>query len=227
MQATDNTTGENVALKRIPHEMFIQRELEIIELMAHPNVMNAREILIGETEIVIVQDLMNSGSLSRTIARNGHRLSEREACYFGHQLLLGLEFIHSMNVAHRDLKPGNLLISHAPPAKPVLRIGDFGAAEFFPSDGTDFLNELHVGTYRYSAPEQAKGIDYGSAVNIFACGITICEMMTGRPVFRGRTKEEIFASILTLTAPPKSFLYLFFAKAYRWLVGKSSPEDIP
>lgn len=100
--------------------------------------------------------------------------------------------MHSISIAHRDIKPENIFVAYKPPVRPILRVGDFGASGHYPSDGTKYANPPLVGTYRFMAPEIVRGEEYGPEVDIFSCGATIFEILTGIRAFTGQSKEEIF-----------------------------------
>ncbi len=223
---TENATGKRVALKVISNTRFPYSELEIIETMDHPNIMGAIEILVGRNHTVVVQELMRHGDLSKVLAQRGSRLSERWARRMAYQLLLGLEYLQSIAIAHRDIKPGNIFVSCTSSSSPILRIGDLGSAAYYPPDGEKYPNPPLAGTYPFMAPEIVRGEGYGPQVDMFSCGATIYEMLTGKRAFLGQSKEEIFECILQRTATPPSTLWSYGTKCIRRWSGFSSRQEM-
>lgn len=118
------------------------------------------------------------------------KLSEASAHqYFGH-LIDGLEYLHSQSIIHHDIKPGNMLIT----ADGVLKISDFGVAEqFSPYDNSDMLCEEFSGTHQFLSPEVVDGSSSycGTKVDIYAAGVTLYNMVTGRYPFEFHSEANI------------------------------------
>ena len=107
-------------------------------------------------------------------------------------LAQAVSYAHEQGVLHRDLKPGNVLLSEDDQPK----IADFGLAKFFLSDQSQTATGCLVGTPSYMAPEQAMGSkDVGPAADVYALGAIMYEMLTGRPPFQGETALDTLAQV--------------------------------
>jgi serine/threonine protein kinase len=137
--------------------------------------------------------------------------------YFLYQILRGLKYIHSANVLHRDLKPGNILIN----ANCDLKICDFGMARTMTStDSSNFMTE-YVVTRWYRAPELLlNACEYTGAIDVWSVGCIYMELLTHQPLFPGRDYVHQLRSIIEVLfsrfASPAvtlvfSFLFLNFS----------------
>ena len=156
--ATDLQTKTEVAIKKVGARNFAEgilakralRELKLVQhLHGNENVASFLDVEINDpinfSELYLVEGLMEA-DLNQIIKSN-QQLTEQHYQYFIYQLLRGLKWIHSANVLHRDLKPGNLLVN----SDCELRICDFGLARGVAN--TQFINTEYVATRYYRAPE--------------------------------------------------------------------------
>lgn len=103
--------------------------------------------------------------------------------------------MHKKNIVHRDIKPENILLESKDTKNTALKITDFGFAKCYdPSEGG--LTET-LGSPLYMAPEIIKKLPYDCSVDIWALGVLSFIMLSGKPPFKGKSKEEIFAQITT------------------------------
>ncbi|KAM3330660.1 hypothetical protein ACQJBY_027054 [Aegilops geniculata] len=126
--------------------MQIKREISIMKLVRHPNVVRLHEVLASRKKIFIILEFITGGELFDKIIRHG-RLSEADARKYFQQLIDGVDFCHSKGVYHRDLKPENLLLD----SQGNLKISDFGLSAW-PAQGAALLRTT-CGTPNYVAPE--------------------------------------------------------------------------
>uniref|UniRef100_A0A0E0MXL4 non-specific serine/threonine protein kinase n=1 Tax=Oryza rufipogon TaxID=4529 RepID=A0A0E0MXL4_ORYRU len=152
--AQNTESGESVAMKVVDrssilkHKMAdqIKREISIMKLVRHPNVVRLHEVLASRKKIFIILEFITGGELFDKIIRHG-RLNEADARRYFQQLIDGVDFCHSKGVYHRDLKPENLLLD----SQGNLKISDFGLSAW-PAQGGALLRTT-CGTPNYVAPE--------------------------------------------------------------------------
>ncbi|GAQ84395.1 SNF1-related protein kinase [Klebsormidium nitens] len=181
--AVNTETGESVAMKILDKEKIlkhkmveqIKREISIMKLVRHPNVVHLHEVLASRTKIYIVLELVTGGELFDKIVHQG-KLPEDEARRYFQQLVDAVDFCHSKGVFHRDLKPENLLLD----AKGNLKISDFGLSALPMQVQDDGLLHTTCGTPNYVAPEvlNDKGYD-GALADIWSCGVILYVLMAG------------------------------------------------
>ncbi len=196
-RADDLRLGQAVALKFLPEALTrdasalarLNREVRTARQVSHPNV--CRVFDIGEADKVpfITMEFVDGEDLASLLRRIG-RLQPAKALQLAHQLCAGLSEIHAFGILHRDLKPANIMLD----GRGNLRITDFGLAviaEDIPGD------EAHAGTPAYMAPEQLSGEKPSQQSDIYALGLILYELFTGKPAFESlRTR--------TTTAPRPS-----------------------
>ncbi|XP_076894417.1 CBL-interacting serine/threonine-protein kinase 8-like [Bidens hawaiensis] len=179
--AQNTETGESVALKLldratiIKHKMVdqIKREISIMKLVRHPNVVRLHEVLASRTKIYITLEFITGGELFDKIVHHG-RLSEAESRRYFQQLIDGVEYCHSKGVCHRDLKPENLLLD----SQGNLKISDFGLSAS-PGEGVSILRTT-CGTPNYVAPEVLSHKGYnGALADVWSCGVILYVLMAG------------------------------------------------
>jgi hypothetical protein len=128
-------------------------------------------------------------------------------------LARGVAYLHNQGVVHRDLKPANIFVEHG-----HLKIGDYGLSRRISgSEGGDLSRG--VGTPHYMAPEIKNG-NYTASIDVYACGVILYEMLTGRPPFNGETPLEVLMKHY-LDTPDLSQL----PAKYRGVIGKSLEKD--
>ncbi|KAL6292234.1 hypothetical protein ACE6H2_000376 [Prunus campanulata] len=163
-------------------------EPKILKLLAsHPNVINLHDLYEDDEHLHMVLDLCDAPDLYRRVTLGV--FSEPEAASVMAQLMLAVAHCHRLGVAHRDIKPDNILFD----GRDRLRLADFGSAEMF-GDG-ETMSGL-VGTPYYVAPELVAGREYGEKVDVWSSGVVLYIMLAGFPPFYGETAAEIFEAVL-------------------------------
>lgn len=197
-------TGESVAIKLLndqaAKETEVQqrfvREVSVLERLRHPNIVEHRGCGIHEGRLYFAMELLNSGTVKRALKVRGV-LRWRQATKVAAQVCAALAYAHKEQVIHRDLKPANLFLS----AEGKVKVGDFGLARDNSSHRLTIEGQT-VGTCRYMAPEQVRGEqELTGAVDLYALGCLLYQMLTGEPPFDGSTVIEIFEHHL-FTDPP-------------------------
>ena len=134
--------------------------------------------------LYLVMDFLKGGDLRYHICKNQY-ITEEQTKFFLACLIIGLEYIHSLNLIHRDIKPENLLMD----SKGYLRITDFGISSIYQKNKKNAYDTS--GTPGYMAPEVITGNNHCKVVDYFAMGIIGFELMMGERPYKGKTRKEI------------------------------------
>ncbi|XP_052143968.1 phosphoenolpyruvate carboxylase kinase 2-like [Oryza glaberrima] len=166
---------------------------------ASPHVVALHAAFEDDAAVHLVVDLCAGGDLLSLVSSRG-RLPEHEAAGLTAQLASALASCHRRGVAHRDVKPDNLLFDGGG----VLKLGDFGSGGWF-GDGRPMTGL--VGTPYYVAPEVVAGREYGEKVDVWSAGVVLYMMLSGTLPFYGATAAEVFQCVLrgNLRFPPRAF----------------------
>jgi len=181
-KAIDGSLGKTVALKLVrarsgPHEQTserFRRELTLAQEVTHPNVCRVYDLGEIEGTLFISMEFVEGQSLDDLIQSVGH-LSTKQTIALGRQICAGLEAIHSRQIVHRDLKPANIMVDRAGHA--ILM--DFGLAYAHGKERLTGEGAI-LGTLAYLSPEQAVGLTTDARTDIYALGLVLFEMLTGR-----------------------------------------------
>lgn len=160
----------------------------------NPHLIKVHEILEDDGRYYIISELMNGGELYDRILQM-KKFTEKDVANICIQVLRGLNYMHKKNIAHRDIKPENILLASKDIDKIDIKITDFGFAKCYdPQEGG--LTET-LGSPLYMAPEIIKKLPYDCSVDIWALGVLTYIMLSGKPPFKGRTKDDVFVEITT------------------------------
>jgi len=171
-------TGEQFAIKTLKdahNKKGIQREIAILRLLDHPNIVKLHDVVedVKTGTFYLVLELAGGGELFDYIVARG-RLREKEARKFFRQIISGVEYCHSSLVIHRDLKPENLLLD----VDGNIKINDFGFSNIM-VPGERF--STFCGSVSYVAPEIIKNIKYvGPEIDIWSMGVILYTLVCGR-----------------------------------------------
>ncbi len=177
-------------------------EAEAIAQLQHPNIVQIHHI--GETGGLPFFELeyLAGGSLDRRL--DGVPWLPKQAAWLAEQLARGMSEAHRLSILHRDLKPSNVLLA----SDGTPKITDFGLAKAEGRESSLTRSDSILGSPSYMAPEQASGKtkQAGPAVDTYAIGATLYELLTGRPPFRGTTPLETMEQVRTIEPVPPSRL---------------------
>lgn len=192
-------TGETFAVKSIEKAVLadavdrecVEREAKIAQIAAagNPNAVQVHAVYEDEAWLHVVMELCPEPDLFDQISRRGAPLSEKEAAAVMAPLMEAIAMCHRRGIAHRDIKPDNVLFD----GRGRLKLADFGSAECF-GDGRPM--RALVGTPYYVAPEVVAGRDYDEKVDVWSAGVVLYIMLAGIPPFYGDTAAEIFEAVL-------------------------------
>ncbi|WQF83241.1 Putative serine/threonine-protein kinase, active [Colletotrichum destructivum] len=154
---------------RVP--LSIEREVAILKLVDHPNVMKVYDIWENRSEIYLVLEYVEQGDLFDYINNNG-RFTEEGAMFLFRQMMSALQYCHSFNICHRDLKPENILLT----SDNKVKIADFGMAALHQS--SDHRLVTACGSPHYAAPELLKHKHYrGDKADIWSLGVILYALL--------------------------------------------------
>jgi serine/threonine protein kinase len=201
-RAVDKKTGELVAVKHIDKSMVerdetLEREIEILSVTDHPRIVKLRGIFDAPETMCIVMDLLEGGELYDEIIRR-ETFTEKEASYVLKQLLEALDYLHEKGFVHRDLKLENLLLVSK--GSLDIKVADFGLSRHI---NPDSKAQTACGTPFYVAPDillADNNFGYGPAVDMWAVGVILYILLSGRLPFSGGDQDDndeaLFTNIL-------------------------------
>jgi serine/threonine protein kinase/tetratricopeptide (TPR) repeat protein len=220
-EALDKELNERVALKTIRFELAkkgqtverFKREIQLARRVTHPNVCRTFDVFrhqesnadgsLYET-LIVSMELLRGETLDQHIHRV-KQLSTEEALPLIEQMAAGLQAAHQAGVVHRDFKSNNVILMEQLSADGGVRavITDFGLARAAISGGESLTGTLDmVGTPAFMAPEQLDGSEITPATDVYALGIVIYQMLTGKLPFSG--ESALSTALKRLTTPPPS-----------------------
>jgi Tol biopolymer transport system component len=219
-RATDTKLGRDVAIKVLPAELAgdperlarFEREAKLLASLNHPNIAHvygfeAATLEDGKTVSFLAMELVDGEDLAERLKRGA--IPVDEALEIARQIAEALEEAHQHGIVHRDLKPANVKV--APDGK--VKVLDFGLAKAYAGEAasgsapelsqsptlahTGTQAGIILGTAAYMSPEQARGKPLDKRADIWAFGVLLYEMLTGRQLFAGETVSDVLAAVLT------------------------------
>ena len=206
-RAKDRLVDDWVAIKllnfggTLPPEAIdmFRREVRVARRITHPNVVRIHDLDDYFGRLFISMEYVDGWDLRRTILDAGGPLAEATAVLIARKIAEALEAAHDVDVIHRDLKPENVLVDKSG----RLVLSDFGIASVLDRSSSELKGSSEAsGTPTYMAPEQVAGLPTGPAVDIYAFGTLLYEMLAGRAPFPGDDGMTVALARLTKRAPP-------------------------
>ncbi|XP_021413871.2 death-associated protein kinase 2 [Oncorhynchus mykiss] len=170
----------------------VEKEVEILQSLQHANVMALRDVFESRAEVVLIVELISGGELFDFIAEK-ESLSEEEAIEFLKQILMGVGFMHTKNIAHFDLKPENIMLADKTMPHSHIKIIDFGLAHRL-KQGEEYRSLS--GTPQYIAPEVINYEPLSEAADIWSIGVITYILLSGLSPFQGDNDEETLKNIV-------------------------------
>ena len=221
-RARDTRLDRSVAIKVLPTHLSsdpeakqrFDREARAISSLNHPNICTLHDVGHQAGIDYLVMELLEGETLADRLMKGP--LPVEQVLRYGIEICEGLERAHKSGVVHRDLKPGNVMLT-----KSGAKLMDFGLAKaatpatppssgltatLMPPGGSQPLTARGtvVGTFQYMSPEQVEGKDADPRSDIFALGAVLYEMATGKRAFAGKTAASVVAAILASEPQPIS-----------------------
>ena len=164
-----------------------KREIEILKVCQHPNIVQILDTFENQDYIYIVMELMKGGDLYGYLEKREFKMTEERARSIAHSLATALFYLHSYGIVHRDIKLENILMTDdTDTAEPKLM--DFGLSKMIGPN--EHCNEA-FGTVGYAAPEMIGGQHYDKRVDIWSLGVVVFILLAGCTPFGGETEQEI------------------------------------
>ena len=221
-RARDPRLGRDVAIKVLPSEVAsdperlarFRREAHLLASLNHPHIAAVHGLEEQDGKLVLVLELVEGEDLSERLKRGA--VPVEEALGIARQIAEALEEAHEHGIVHRDLKPANVKLT--PEGK--VKVLDFGLAKAYAGEQAANANDAShsptltragselgviLGTAAYMSPEQARGKPVDKRADIWAFGVVLFEMLTGKRLFQGETVSDTLAAVLK-TDPDWSLL---------------------
>jgi hypothetical protein len=207
--------GKEVALKLVRSNLEVElRGMAQCLNLKHPNLVALYDIKTdAQGESWVIMEYVGGESLSNVLRRYPQGLPPDLVRQWFVPLARGCGNLHDNGIVHRDLKPGNIFLENG-----IVKVGDYGLCKFI-SGSQRSAQTQSVGTVHYMAPEISTG-NYGKAVDIYAAGVILYEMLTGKVPFDGESAGEILMKHLT-TPPDLSKV----PAGYREIVGTALAKN--
>ncbi|MFF2503273.1 serine/threonine-protein kinase [Streptomyces sp. NPDC058067] len=232
-EATDEMLGRPVAVKLLIAQdsdpsaaARFRMEAQTSSSLSHPHVVGVYDFGSWEHRFYLVMELVEGGSLAQETS-GGARLAPERVADIAAGAAAGLAAAHRQGVVHRDIKPGNLLVT----ADGTVKLGDFGIARFLddPAAGLTTTGQI-VGTGLYLAPERALGKNAGPPSDVYSLGCVLYQLLTGNPPFRADTATGLLYQHVDAAPVPPGRLGVRLPPSFEnYLLGllAKQPEDRP
>ncbi|MDP4153179.1 MAG: protein kinase [Bacillota bacterium] len=202
-KAVDLTTDETVAIKVLKNEFLndsqfrnrFKTESKVIEMLSSPNIVKIYNVGFNDDLYYIVMECIDGITLKQYIEQQG-KLTWRETLYFITQILKALSHAHERGIVHRDIKPQNIMLLH----DGTIKVTDFGIARM-PGNQTNTITDRAIGSVHYISPEQVSGEKTDERSDLYAVGIMMYEMLTGKVPFDA--ENPVSVALMQMQNKPK------------------------
>jgi eukaryotic-like serine/threonine-protein kinase len=234
-RAKDLQLGREVAIKILPSHLSanpdarrrFEQEARAISALNDPNICTLHDVGHQDGVDFLVMELLQGETLENRLRKG--RLPLEQVCKFGSQIASGLDKAHRKGILHRDLKPGNIMLT-----KSGAKLLDFGLAKATRPVATNTTvsaaisaidHKTLVGTFPYMSPEQVKGEDLDARSDIFSLGAVLFEMVTGRRAFDQKSELSVVSAILEKEPEPIATLAPLFPPGAAHLIDRCLAKD--
>jgi eukaryotic-like serine/threonine-protein kinase len=233
-KAWDPDLRREVALKIVRDESEdpgrqrrLLEEAQAAGALNHPNILAVYDVGVDEGRLFIVSEFIRGHDLSVDVAHGAFPLKRLLDCAV--QIAAGLRAAHDAGIAHRDLKPKNVMVTQ----DGRIKIIDFGLAKVFEMSAADVghdavtvtLPGMVAGTPQYMSPEQARGGKIDFRTDQFAFGLMLYEMATGQHPFRRDSHPQTMAAIIADEAQPIGEMNAKIPTMLRWIIERCLAKD--
>ena len=214
-RARDTRLERTVAIKILPAQLStdplrkqrFEREAKTISGLNHPNICVLHDVGSQDGVDYLVMECVEGETLAKRLEKSA--LPPEQALKYGAQIADALDKAHRSGVVHRDLKPGNIMVTAtgaklldfglAKPAAPLATLATMTATK---ADSPVTQQGTIVGTFQYMSPEQVEGKDLDGRSDIFSLGAVLYEMLTGKKAFEGKSQLSVASAILEKEPAP-------------------------
>jgi serine/threonine-protein kinase len=216
-QAVQNPIDRMVAIKVLlgklaQDEVAVKRfeqEARAVSKMQHPNTVTIFDYgTTDDDRLYIVMEFLRGKTLSDALRASAGGIEERRTIHIIRQVCASLGDAHAAGIIHRDLKPDNIFLTEMGGSKEWVKVLDFGVAKMADAEGASTLTQTGMifGTPKYMSPEQAEGKPIDYRADIYAIGVVMYELLTGRPPFLADTPVALL--LKHITEQPRPFRVL-------------------
>jgi len=172
------------------------REIKLLASLDHPNIAKLNTALTLDNQLVMLMEYVDGVTLASRLEKGP--IPPADAVNYSEQLLSALSYAHKLNVIHRDVKPGNMMLT----SQGVVKLMDFGIAR--PNNEVGMtLTGTTLGSLNYMSPEQVKGEPVDARSDLYSFGVSLYEMVTGQLPFRGNSNYSVMSAHLQeIPQPP-------------------------
>src|SRR5271157_1523543 len=194
------------------------REIKVLASLDHPNIAALRTAFTADDQLVMIMEYVDGVTLADRLERGP--FSTAEALNYINQVLAALSYAHSKHVIHRDIKPGNMMLT----PQGVVKLMDFGLARSGNEIGLTITGTT-VGSLDFMSPEQVKSEPTDERSDLYSVGVSLYQMVTAQRMFRATTGYSIMEAHVKETPRPPIEIQPTLPKAVSDLIMMSVAED--
>ena len=184
----------NLAAQKELADRFL-REIKLLASLNHPNIAALNTAMTLDNQLIMMMEYVDGVTLASRLQQGP--IPPGDAVNYGAQVLSALSYAHKLNVIHRDVKPGNMMLT----PQGVVKLMDFGIARPNNEQGMTVTGTT-LGSLNYMSPEQVRGEAVDPRSDLYSMGVSIYEMVTGQLPFRGHSNYSVMSAHLQETPQP-------------------------